>query len=113
MQVTKYITQGLRGSPNQVNSLHKAILQGNVQMRSTKTIHVVSCHAEGEVGDVIVGGVAPPDASVEVAAVDTAAAADAAPATPPPPGVAYLDDSGVDEGPTAGDASPRLEDIEI
>ncbi|UWQ13631.1 proline racemase family protein [Aliiroseovarius sp. M344] len=29
-------------------------------MRSTKTIHVVSCHAEGEVGDVIVGGVTPP-----------------------------------------------------
>lgn len=29
-------------------------------MRSTKTIHVVSCHAEGEVGDVIVGGFAPP-----------------------------------------------------
>lgn len=29
-------------------------------MRSSKTIHVVSCHAEGEVGDVIVGGVAPP-----------------------------------------------------
>ena len=29
-------------------------------MRSTKTLHVVSCHAEGEVGDVIVGGVAPP-----------------------------------------------------
>ena len=29
-------------------------------MRSTKTIHVISCHAEGEVGDVIVGGVAPP-----------------------------------------------------
>ncbi|MEP2029913.1 MAG: proline racemase family protein [Paracoccaceae bacterium] len=29
-------------------------------MRSGKTIHVVSCHAEGEVGDVIVGGVAPP-----------------------------------------------------
>lgn len=29
-------------------------------MRSTKTVHVVSCHAEGEVGDVIVGGVAPP-----------------------------------------------------
>jgi proline racemase len=25
-------------------------------MRSSKTIHVVSCHAEGEVGDVIVGG---------------------------------------------------------
>ena len=29
-------------------------------MRSVKTIHVVSCHAEGEVGDVIVDGVAPP-----------------------------------------------------
>jgi proline racemase len=29
-------------------------------MRTTKTIHVVSCHAEGEVGDVIVGGVSPP-----------------------------------------------------
>ncbi|PWR04288.1 hypothetical protein DKT77_02005 [Meridianimarinicoccus roseus] len=29
-------------------------------MRSTKVIHVVSCHAEGEVGDVITGGVTPP-----------------------------------------------------
>ena len=29
-------------------------------MRSSRVIHVVSCHAEGEVGDVIVGGVAPP-----------------------------------------------------
>jgi len=29
-------------------------------MRSLKSIHVVGCHAEGEVGDVIVGGVAPP-----------------------------------------------------
>jgi len=29
-------------------------------MRSIKTVHVISCHAEGEVGDVIVGGVAPP-----------------------------------------------------
>lgn len=29
-------------------------------MRSSKLIHVVSCHAEGEVGDVIVGGVTPP-----------------------------------------------------
>jgi proline racemase len=29
-------------------------------MRSSKVIHIVSCHAEGEVGDVIVGGVAPP-----------------------------------------------------
>ena len=29
-------------------------------VRSTRHIHIVSCHAEGEVGDVIVGGVAPP-----------------------------------------------------
>jgi trans-L-3-hydroxyproline dehydratase len=29
-------------------------------MQSSKIIHVVTCHAEGEVGDVIVGGVAPP-----------------------------------------------------
>lgn len=29
-------------------------------MRSSRTIHVISAHAEGEVGDVIVGGVNPP-----------------------------------------------------
>ena len=29
-------------------------------MYSKKIIHIVSCHAEGEVGDVIVGGVLPP-----------------------------------------------------
>jgi proline racemase len=29
-------------------------------MRTSKLIHVVSCHAEGEVGDIIVGGVAAP-----------------------------------------------------
>lgn len=29
-------------------------------MKSSKVIHIVGCHAEGEVGDVIVGGVAPP-----------------------------------------------------
>jgi proline racemase len=29
-------------------------------MRSTRIVHTVSCHAEGEVGDVIVGGVPPP-----------------------------------------------------
>ncbi len=28
-------------------------------MRSSRVIHIVSCHAEGEVGDVIVGGVLP------------------------------------------------------
>ncbi|MEE1559492.1 MAG: proline racemase family protein, partial [Arenicellales bacterium] len=34
-------------------------------MKSGHCIHVVSCHAEGEVGDVIVGGVlAPPGASL-------------------------------------------------
>lgn len=32
----------------------------NLTLRSTKIIHTVSCHAEGEVGDVIVGGVSPP-----------------------------------------------------
>ena len=36
------------------------VIQESSKMRSTKTIHVVSCHAEGEVGDVIVGGVTPP-----------------------------------------------------
>lgn len=29
-------------------------------MRTRQVIHIVGCHAEGEVGDVIVGGVAPP-----------------------------------------------------
>ncbi|NMD07255.1 MAG: proline racemase family protein [Phyllobacteriaceae bacterium] len=29
-------------------------------MRSSKAIHIINCHAEGEGGDVIVGGVAPP-----------------------------------------------------
>jgi proline racemase len=29
-------------------------------MRTTRAIEIVGCHAEGEVGDVIVGGVAPP-----------------------------------------------------
>jgi len=29
-------------------------------MHTSKIVHVVSCHASGEVGDVIVGGVAPP-----------------------------------------------------
>jgi proline racemase len=29
-------------------------------MRARQVVHVVGCHAEGEVGDVIVGGVAPP-----------------------------------------------------
>ena len=29
-------------------------------MRTSKVIHVVGCHAEGEIGDVVVGGVLPP-----------------------------------------------------
>lgn len=29
-------------------------------MRSSRSIEIIACHAEGEVGDVIVGGVAPP-----------------------------------------------------
>ena len=29
-------------------------------MKSSKLIHIVSCHAEGEVGNVIVGGIASP-----------------------------------------------------
>ncbi len=29
-------------------------------MRTSQIVHIVGCHAEGEVGDVIVGGVAPP-----------------------------------------------------
>ena len=29
-------------------------------MRSDRLVHIVCCHAEGEVGDVVVGGVAPP-----------------------------------------------------
>jgi proline racemase len=29
-------------------------------MHTSKLVHIVGCHAEGEVGDVIVGGVAPP-----------------------------------------------------
>lgn len=29
-------------------------------MRSQKVVHVVNCHAGGEIGDVIVGGIAPP-----------------------------------------------------
>ncbi len=34
-------------------------------MRSSKIIHIISCHAEGEVGDVIVGGVSiPPGESI-------------------------------------------------
>ena len=46
-------------------------------MRTSKVLHVVSCHAGGEVGDVIVGGVTPPpgetlwDQSRFIAADDT------------------------------------------
>lgn len=35
-------------------------LEGNQAVRSKRVISVVGCHAEGEVGDVIIGGVLPP-----------------------------------------------------
>jgi len=35
-------------------------LSGEIEMRSRLSINVVGCHAEGEIGDVIVGGVLPP-----------------------------------------------------
>ena len=38
---------------------HPGMPRGRI-MRSSRIIHVVACHAEGEVGDVIVGGVATP-----------------------------------------------------
>lgn len=38
----------------------RAVSPGPVAMHTQKLINVVSCHAEGEVGDVIVGGVASP-----------------------------------------------------
>ncbi|MFT5159729.1 MAG: proline racemase [Paracoccaceae bacterium] len=37
-----------------------AIIYSRSAMHSNKTIHMISAHAEGEVGNVIVGGVAPP-----------------------------------------------------
>jgi len=36
-------------------------------LRSNRTIQVVGCHAEGEVGDVIVGGVLPPSGATQFA----------------------------------------------
>lgn len=36
------------------------IVGHGTHMQTSKIIHIVSCHAEGEVGDVIVGGVSPP-----------------------------------------------------
>ena len=39
------------------------------ELRSTTAIQVIGCHAEGEVGDVIVGGVAPPPGDTRVGAV--------------------------------------------
>ncbi len=39
--------------------MHGLRMKG-ASMRTDRIVHIVSCHAEGEVGDVIVGGVAPP-----------------------------------------------------
>ena len=41
-------------------------------MRSQRIVHIVSCHAEGEVGDVIVGGVAAPVSYTHLATVQQA-----------------------------------------
>ncbi len=54
--------------PTPLDQTHKSVQAATTNnfrlreliMRTSKIIHVVSCHAEGEVGDVIVGGVSPP-----------------------------------------------------
>ncbi len=48
-------------APELINSRANHLSQSarREAMRTSKIIHVVTCHAEGEVGDVIVGGVAP------------------------------------------------------
>ena len=53
-------------------------------MRSTKIIHVVSIHCEGEVGDVIVGGVAPPPGVYPAQGQQSPAPAPAPSNAPPP-----------------------------
>ena len=40
--------------------------RGVSEMRTSKVIHIVSCHAEGEVGDVIVGGVSAPPGDTQL-----------------------------------------------
>jgi hypothetical protein len=49
-------------APERINSRANHLYQSarREAMRRSKIIHVVTCHAEGEVGDVIIGGVAPP-----------------------------------------------------
>jgi trans-L-3-hydroxyproline dehydratase len=42
------------------NLNHRILKKAVKPVQTSKIIHTVSCHAEGEVGDVIVGGVAPP-----------------------------------------------------
>ena len=49
----------IRWSSSRPADIRRSITETRA-IRSSKVIHVVSCHAEGEVGDVIVGGVAPP-----------------------------------------------------
>jgi trans-L-3-hydroxyproline dehydratase len=48
-------------APELINSRANHLYQSarREAMRSSKIIHAVTCHAEGEVGDVIIGGVAP------------------------------------------------------
>lgn len=48
-------------------------------MHSSRVIHTVSAHAEGEVGDVIVGGVAPPARRYDMGAAELDCAGSDAP----------------------------------
>ncbi len=51
---------GLKANFGQGVVWPQLLTKGSDPMRTVKTIHVISAHAEGEVGDVIVGGVLPP-----------------------------------------------------
>ena len=54
------MTVGRNRSTGSCHDKSQRRLTKNPPMRASKIIHIVSAHAEGEVGDVIVGGVAPP-----------------------------------------------------
>lgn len=58
--VLSMLSFGMTARPERAPVRRHACQGGLPKMRSSKTIHVISAHAEGEVGDVIVGGVLPP-----------------------------------------------------
>ena len=58
--VLSMLSFGMTARPERAPVRRHACQGGLPKMRSRKTIHVISAHAEGEVGDVIVGGVLPP-----------------------------------------------------